>query len=173
MAGVVAAMAPCLRLYAYLACQLARAYPFADHEYTGGRAGGPGGLQLAAGRAGAHRPWCGGWVGGGAWAGDAPRAARVPSPRPTPTLPRHEPPSSRHPAPPHPTPPSSSPCPPRLPRTTEWVRSYSSPEYLRLPARAEAVLDEAADAEPYGAPTPRVVSWGLGSGGGRGRGRRG
>lgn len=28
-------MAPCLRLYAYLACQMAAAYPFADHEYTG------------------------------------------------------------------------------------------------------------------------------------------
>jgi hypothetical protein len=36
VAGIVAAMVPCLRLYAYLACQLAAAFPFADHEYTGG-----------------------------------------------------------------------------------------------------------------------------------------
>lgn len=33
----------------------------------------------------------------------------------------------------------------------EWVRSYSSTEYLRLPAKAERILDEAADAEAYGA----------------------
>jgi hypothetical protein len=32
-------MVPCLRLYAYLACQLARALPFADHEYMGERRG--------------------------------------------------------------------------------------------------------------------------------------
>lgn len=30
-------MVPCLRLFAYLACQLAKGYPFAAHEYTGGR----------------------------------------------------------------------------------------------------------------------------------------
>ncbi|EFN53733.1 hypothetical protein CHLNCDRAFT_58425 [Chlorella variabilis] len=34
VAAILAAMVPCLRLYAYLACQLSRAFPFADHEYT-------------------------------------------------------------------------------------------------------------------------------------------
>ena len=38
-----------------------------------------------------------------------------------------------------------SPAPP-----AEWVRSYSSHEYLRLPAKAEGVLDETAEGEPYG-----------------------
>ncbi|PSC75207.1 thiamine biosynthetic bifunctional enzyme chloroplastic isoform D [Micractinium conductrix] len=66
VAGIVSAMVPCLRLYAYLACQLAQAFPEEEHEYT------------------------------------------------------------------------------------EWVRSYSSPEYLRLPARAEAILDETAAGESKG-----------------------
>ena len=35
IASIMAAMVPCLRLYAFLACQLAQAFPFADHEYTG------------------------------------------------------------------------------------------------------------------------------------------
>lgn len=35
VAGILSAMVPCLRLYAFLACQLSRGYPFADHEYTG------------------------------------------------------------------------------------------------------------------------------------------
>lgn len=33
----------------------------------------------------------------------------------------------------------------------EWVRSYSSAEYLRLPAKAEALLDETGGAEDFGA----------------------
>ena len=37
IASIMAAMVPCLRLYAFLACQLAQAFPFADHEYTGGQ----------------------------------------------------------------------------------------------------------------------------------------
>lgn len=32
----------------------------------------------------------------------------------------------------------------------EWVRSYSSAEYLRLPAKAEALLDETGGAEDFG-----------------------
>ena len=40
------------------------------------------------------------------------------------------------------------PCPALL--SAEWVRSYSSAEYLRLPAKAESVLDETADSEPFG-----------------------
>ena len=35
VAGIVSAMVPCLRLYAYLACQLAQAFPEEEHEYTG------------------------------------------------------------------------------------------------------------------------------------------
>ncbi|PRW33704.1 family transcriptional regulator [Chlorella sorokiniana] len=66
VAGILSAMVPCLRLYAFLACQLAKGYPFADHEYT------------------------------------------------------------------------------------EWVRSYSSAEYLRLPAKAEALLDETGGTEDFG-----------------------
>jgi hypothetical protein len=32
----------------------------------------------------------------------------------------------------------------------EWVRSYSSAEYLRLPAKAEALLDETGGTEDFG-----------------------
>ncbi len=35
VAGIVSAMVPCLRLYAYLALQLGKAFPEAEHEYTG------------------------------------------------------------------------------------------------------------------------------------------
>lgn len=124
-------MAPCLRLYAYLACQLARAYPFADHEYTGvccgvGWVGGVGWVELGGG---AGDPTC--WQ---AWACAFPTLASHPL---------------------TPCPPTAGPHPP----AAEWVRSYSSAEYLRLPARAEAVLDEAADAEPYGAWPWRAGGW--------------
>ena len=66
VAGILSCMLPCLRLYAYLGCQLAAAYPDLDHEYA------------------------------------------------------------------------------------DWVRTYSSPDYLKIPASAEAVLDESGAAEPYG-----------------------
>ncbi|KAL4419962.1 hypothetical protein ABPG75_007060 [Micractinium tetrahymenae] len=75
VAGIVSAMVPCLRLYAYLALQLAKAFPEADHEYT------------------------------------------------------------------------------------EWVRSYSSPEYLRLPGKAEAVLDETAPSESFGECSIQMHFW--------------
>lgn len=57
VAGIVSAMVPCLRLYAYLALQLAKAFPEADHEYTGGFLLGAGGVRWGGG----------GWggVGGG------------------------------------------------------------------------------------------------------------
>lgn len=42
------------------------------------------------------------------------------------------------------------PCTACYPPRAEWVRSYSSAEYLRLPSKAEAVLDETSDSEPYG-----------------------
>jgi hypothetical protein len=55
---------------------------------------------------------------------------------------------------PHVLPTPTCPVPPLLSAflalPAEWVRSYSSAEYLRLPAKAESVLDETADSEPVG-----------------------
>jgi hypothetical protein len=34
LAGILAAMAPCSRLYGFLGCQLALAYPGASHQYS-------------------------------------------------------------------------------------------------------------------------------------------
>lgn len=119
--GILAAMVPCLRLYAYLACQAAKAHPFADHEYTGG-----GGLHvvLRAARLGGF-----GLEAAGQPSGASQRLRwRLAD-----------------------TPPAAPPPP------AEWVRSFSSPEYLRLPARAEGVLDEAGAVQDEGAP---LLRWG-------------
>lgn len=34
LAGILAAMAPCARLYGFLGCQLALAYPNVNHQYS-------------------------------------------------------------------------------------------------------------------------------------------
>jgi thiaminase len=40
---------------------------------------------------------------------------------------------------------STRPAPP----AAEWIQTYSSPDYLHLPDKAEVVLDETAAGEPY------------------------
>lgn len=130
-------MVPCLRLYAFLACQLTKGYPFADHEYTGAlRAVGtkkmtcvccgvldlqllgrqqPSFLPLPC-RVGAQLLKC---------QTKAPAAASLASLLVA----------------------SLAGC---CSGPAEWVRSYSSAEYLWLPAKAEALLDETGGAEDFG-----------------------
>lgn len=39
---------------------------------------------------------------------------------------------------------------PHNPYNAEWVATYSSPEYLRLPDMAESVLNHTGESVPYG-----------------------
>ncbi len=100
VATILAAMVPCLRLYGWLACELAEAFSCArppaclgaEAEARGGaEGGGSGGAEeQEGGAAGGGNPY---------W---------------------------------------------------EWMATYSAPEYLRLPAAAEAALDAAAAAAAGG-----------------------
>lgn len=120
-------MVPCLRLYAYLALQLGKAFPEAEHEYTGQWQAGAAFSRMSlkapgrAGRPGQERVHSGGQRTFATALSSM--LHRQPQPRP-------------------------AAWPPLC--GAEWVRSYSSPEYLRLPGKAEAVLDETAASESFG-----------------------
>ena len=79
---MLAAMAPCTRLYGYLGCQLARRQRAAGGGHSGGGGGGGGGL-------------------------------------------------AKHPY-------------------AHWIRTYSSPAYLRLPAAKERIIDQLGGSVSYG-----------------------